>query len=260
MVAPWLMLRFAPRGADAGHAGGAWRGVLGRLYRRAQPPMLQVQGAGLGLPAVIVGVATWRSLAFYTRDVTVKLLPFDNKSELQVVSTCRRALTWRRPSGPVRCRRHRRRSCPSRSPCRPMPAPPRRSTSTAWCATPTCAGRRSWAMCRSTCAQDERSRSSHDVALDLRQRLKALSLPEGSTRQGGGAAARPAGAGDAAGRDLRPGCATRRAVARQGEEAVRAACPTSSMSTTAMAVRARACACRSTRSIWSSSASSRRRL
>ena len=35
---------------------------------------------------MLVGVATLASLVlFYTKDVTVKLLPFDNKSELQVV-------------------------------------------------------------------------------------------------------------------------------------------------------------------------------
>ena len=34
----------------------------------------------------MVGVVTLASLVlFYTKDVTVKLLPFDNKSELQVV-------------------------------------------------------------------------------------------------------------------------------------------------------------------------------
>jgi hypothetical protein len=32
---------------------------------------------------------------FYFKAVTVKLLPFDNKSEVQVVPTCPRAPAWK---------------------------------------------------------------------------------------------------------------------------------------------------------------------
>ncbi len=66
----------------------------------------------------------------------------------------------------------------------------------------------------------DRARSSHAIALDLRNRLKALHLPQGTTAAGGGSAARPAGAGDAAGGDLRPGRQDAAGGGAGGEEAV----------------------------------------
>ena len=88
IVTPWLMLKIAgkapvhaPVQADDGHAGG---GALGRLYAAAARPILASK-ARSWLFLVVVGIATLGSLAlFYTLDVTVKLLPFDNKSELSV--------------------------------------------------------------------------------------------------------------------------------------------------------------------------------
>lgn len=86
-VAPWLMLKLAPgeqgRGGAPGHGQG--EGRLGALYRRVATPLLRTRARAWGF-LLAVGVATLAvCIAFYTRDVTVKLLPFDNKSELQVV-------------------------------------------------------------------------------------------------------------------------------------------------------------------------------
>jgi hypothetical protein len=54
--------------------------------------------------------------------------------------------------------------------------------------------------------KDDRSRTSHEIALDMRQRSGAR-LPARHVDQGGrSAAAGPAGDGDPAGRNLRPGC------------------------------------------------------
>ncbi len=86
MVTPWLMLRFGgdgdAHGADGHDHGGGW---LARAYIGAARPILATRGRAwlfLGL----VGVATLLSMMlFATKAVTVKLLPFDNKSELQVV-------------------------------------------------------------------------------------------------------------------------------------------------------------------------------
>ncbi len=84
-VTPWLMLRIAGRAPaqhDAGHAGG---GALGRAYAAVARPLLASK-ARSWLFLALVGALTLGSLSlFYTRHVTVKLLPFDNKSELQVV-------------------------------------------------------------------------------------------------------------------------------------------------------------------------------
>ncbi len=88
MVTPWLMLRIAGgaklHSADAGHGGEHHGGRLGAIYQAVARPILATRAASWTF-LVLVGVATLGSLAlFYTKDVTVKLLPFDNKSELAV--------------------------------------------------------------------------------------------------------------------------------------------------------------------------------
>jgi multidrug efflux pump subunit AcrB len=105
VVAPWLMLKLAPPGrfpgdraeeaewldvttpAIARDALGAVHseGRLGRLYRAIAAPILKTRlRSGIFLAAV--GCLTILACAlFYTETVTVKLLPFDNKSELEVL-------------------------------------------------------------------------------------------------------------------------------------------------------------------------------
>jgi multidrug efflux pump subunit AcrB len=90
ILTPWLMLKIAGRalssGAHAEHGGGhADVGALGRLYLRVAKPILASKARAWTFLGA-VGVATIGSLALFgTKDVTVKLLPFDNKPELQVV-------------------------------------------------------------------------------------------------------------------------------------------------------------------------------
>ncbi len=93
IVTPWMLCQVACRGADlpapgtqpAHDNGHAASGALARFYRWVARPLLVgrwrswVFLAAVGL-ATVVAV-----LPFVTRDVTVKLLPFDNKSEIQVV-------------------------------------------------------------------------------------------------------------------------------------------------------------------------------
>jgi multidrug efflux pump subunit AcrB len=84
VLAPWLMMRFARKTLEAGaHVHG--EGKLGALYRRVATPVIRTrQNARRFL--IVVGVATVLACAlFATKTVRVKLLPFDNKSELQVV-------------------------------------------------------------------------------------------------------------------------------------------------------------------------------
>jgi multidrug efflux pump subunit AcrB len=80
------MLKIA--GRAPAHAHGAENhargGLLGRLYAATARPILQSKTRSW-LFLLGVGALTLGSLAlFYTQDVTVKLLPFDNKSELSV--------------------------------------------------------------------------------------------------------------------------------------------------------------------------------
>jgi multidrug efflux pump subunit AcrB len=92
IITPWLLLKLSGRGAGGGGEGGEGgghehdhEGRLGRLYRRVATPLLTGRRHSKWFLA-IVAVATLASLVlFYTRNVTVKLLPFDNKSELAVV-------------------------------------------------------------------------------------------------------------------------------------------------------------------------------
>ncbi len=86
-IAPWLMLKLAPRATatSSGHHGHDHVGALGRIYRVVARPII---GTRLGALAflVLVGLGTLAAaFLFATKSVTVKLLPFDNKSELQVV-------------------------------------------------------------------------------------------------------------------------------------------------------------------------------
>jgi multidrug efflux pump subunit AcrB len=99
VIAPWLMLRLhlqsgsphetahgaGVHNADVHSAGVHGEGVLGRLYRRFAAPVVRSRRSawrfliGVGVATVLV------CLLFVTKSVTVKLLPFDNKSEMSVV-------------------------------------------------------------------------------------------------------------------------------------------------------------------------------
>ncbi|TIU24610.1 MAG: efflux RND transporter permease subunit, partial [Mesorhizobium sp.] len=89
MLTPWLMMKLGRRqdAADGrtGHGDGHI-GALGRAYVAAARPILKSR-LRAWMFLLVVGVATLSSMALiYTRHVTVKLLPFDNKTELQVVA------------------------------------------------------------------------------------------------------------------------------------------------------------------------------
>ncbi len=90
IITPWLMVKVAGRAPMEAHGhddiyGGHPGGFLGRLYGRAARPLLASKTRSLVFLLVTV-VLSFGSLGLlYTQDVTVKLLPFDNKSELSVV-------------------------------------------------------------------------------------------------------------------------------------------------------------------------------
>ncbi|MEP9355450.1 efflux RND transporter permease subunit [Xanthobacter sp. KR7-65] len=93
ILTPWLMMKVSSRAASHGRQDGgqdgahadAHGGWLGRIYRRVASPILHSRTRSL-IFLLLVGVATLASLGLiYTRHVTVKLLPFDNKTELNVM-------------------------------------------------------------------------------------------------------------------------------------------------------------------------------
>jgi multidrug efflux pump subunit AcrB len=87
VIAPWLMLKLH-RGGDASqqHEAAHGEGWLGSLYRKVAAPVIRTRRSAWTF-LISVGVATLLVMGlFYTRSVTVKLLPFDNKSEIAVVA------------------------------------------------------------------------------------------------------------------------------------------------------------------------------
>ena len=88
VIAPWLMVRFARVAMSGKQAAPEHNeGPLGRLYRRVASRVIATRKNAWTF-LIAVGLATLVACAmFATKTVTVKLLPFDNKSELQVVLT-----------------------------------------------------------------------------------------------------------------------------------------------------------------------------
>ncbi len=85
VIAPWLMVRFARKTLAAGGHDHDGEGKLGALYRQVASRVIATRGSAWTF-LIGVGLATLLACAmFATKTVTVKLLPFDNKSELQVV-------------------------------------------------------------------------------------------------------------------------------------------------------------------------------
>ncbi len=94
MIAPWLAMRvLKPKGMALGDGEGEGE-IVGRplqqtmiykLYARTMQPLIDRPARGV-LALVAVALLTGAStLLFFTRTVEVKMLPFDNKSEFQVI-------------------------------------------------------------------------------------------------------------------------------------------------------------------------------
>ena len=88
---------------------------------------------------------------------------------------------------------------------RSTPARRARTTSTAWCATTSCAAGPNQADIQvNLLPQDERNAQSHDIAKRVRGAIVAHRAAVRRAHESGRSAARPAGAADAGGRSLRP--------------------------------------------------------
>ncbi len=188
-----------------------------------------------------VGVATLVACSmFYFKAVTVKLLPFDNKSEVQLV---RRHARGHQPGG------HRAR-CSNRPPRQRAPCPKSPSME-AYAGTSAPfnfnglvrhyflrdAARNGRSDGHAAAQGRPRRAPAMPIAVDLRERLKPTAAARGRIDQGGRNAARAAGARDAAGRNLWPGRGDPPRSRRAGREDLQDRSPTSSMSTTASASR-----------------------
>jgi len=91
-VAPWLMMKIAGKAPLHGHGASGEESELGHdesrlggFYRKVAAPIVSSKKNAWTF-LLVVGFATLASLSlFYFKAVPVKLLPFDNKSEIQVV-------------------------------------------------------------------------------------------------------------------------------------------------------------------------------
>jgi multidrug efflux pump subunit AcrB len=89
IITPWLMVKIAGRADMAGHGhegtNGGHKGGLERAYARIARPLLATKARSLGFLLITAALSFGALAVLYTKDVTVKLLPFDNKSELSVM-------------------------------------------------------------------------------------------------------------------------------------------------------------------------------
>ncbi|MEZ5849252.1 MAG: efflux RND transporter permease subunit [Hyphomicrobiaceae bacterium] len=185
IVTPWLMVRIAGRagsahGAHDGHDGHDG-GRLGAVYRRWAMPILKSKGSARGFLFLVAGATLLSLVLLPLKLVTVKLLPFDNKSELQVVLDLPRGTSLEETDRVLAAAMQR------------LVALPEVASIQAYAGT--AAPFNFNGLVRHYYLRDEphmgdlqinlsgkgeRKRSSHDIALDARARLKDMVLPEGS--------------------------------------------------------------------------------
>ncbi len=182
ILTPWLMLRFSGKAA-AGHGEheAADGGRLGRLYRAVARPILASRTRAT-LFLILVGAATFASMGLiYTQHVTVKLLPFDNKSELQVVVDLPKGSSVEATNRVLQTIVDR------------LEAVPEIMSFETYAGTASPfnfnglvrhfylrSGPQQGDVALMLTPKGDRARSSHAVALDIRDRLKGLGLPQGS--------------------------------------------------------------------------------
>ena len=86
VATPWMMLRLRGLRVSLGLlTAGEGGGPLGRLYRLVAPPLLATRGRALAVLVVTVAATGASLLLVVFTLVPVKLLPFDDKREMQVV-------------------------------------------------------------------------------------------------------------------------------------------------------------------------------
>jgi multidrug efflux pump subunit AcrB len=180
VIAPWLMLRLHPQGSPLHeHEAPHGEGVLGRLYRRLATPIVRSRRNAWRF-LIAVGVTTAAvCLLFVTKSVTVKLLPFDNKSEMSVVVDLARGATLEDTERTLFAIAAAVRQLPEI-----------RATEI-YAGTPAPFNFNGLVrhyyvreapelgeLHLNLAPRNERERTSHEIALDLRARLKPLALPE----------------------------------------------------------------------------------
>lgn len=187
IITPWLMVKIAGRADMHEHAqddeyGGHHGGWLEKAYTAVAKPVLKTKGRSLGFLLVTAALSFGSLVLLYTRDVTVKLLPFDNKSELSVVIDL--------PEGSSIEATDR----VARDVADVVMGLPEVTSVQTYAGTPAPfnfnglvrhyylrAEPQLGEVAINLTGKADRDRASHDIALDLRERLKAVKVPEGTS-------------------------------------------------------------------------------
>ncbi|HEX2652690.1 MAG TPA: efflux RND transporter permease subunit [Xanthobacteraceae bacterium] len=157
-------------------------GLLGNLYRRVATPIIQTRRTALTF-LIAVGTATLLVMVlFYTKSVTVKLLPFDNKSEIAVVLDLPEGATLEDTERVLMAASGIARQLPEVISVQAYAGTPAPFNFNGLV--------RHYYLRESPelgelqvnlIPRNDRARASHLIALELRERLKALKLPEGTS-------------------------------------------------------------------------------
>ena len=183
IIAPWLMVRFARKALDGGgHHESADGGKLGAIYARVAERVIATRRSAK-LFLIGVGVATLLAMSmFYFKAVTVKLLPFDNKSEVQLVVDLPEGTSLEETGRVLEQAAAVARKVPEVVSMEAYAGTAAPFNFNGLVRHYFLRDRPEMGDLMVTLApKDERDRSSHAVALDLRERLAAIPLPAGGS-------------------------------------------------------------------------------
>ncbi len=217
VVAPWLMLKLAPKqGAIAASHDAHDEGRLGRLYRRIAAPIVASRRASW-IFLLGVGIATLLSMVlFYTKSVTVKLLPFDNKSEIAVMVDLPEGASLEDTERTLFAAADIARGLPEITTVQSYAGTPAPFNFNGLVRHYYLRERPELGELQVNLKErGDRSRASHAIALDLRERLKALNVPQGSSIKVVEVPPGPPVLATLLAEIYGPDAATRRAVARE---------------------------------------------
>ncbi|MBL6928066.1 MAG: efflux RND transporter permease subunit [Rhodospirillales bacterium] len=181
VITPWLLMKVRKKASES-PSDDHDEGAMGRFYRKIATPVLKGRARSIVF-LILTAVATAGvCVAFLTRDVTVKLLPFDNKSELQVVVDL--------PEGSSLEATQRVLFGAARR----IADLPELTSLQAYAGTSMPfnfnglvrhyylrAGAEQGDIQINLSPKKMRERASHDIALDVRERLRGLSVPQGTS-------------------------------------------------------------------------------
>jgi len=181
VIAPWALLKISGKPRRRHQRGEHGEGWLSALYRRLAAPIVRSRGHAKRFLAYVAGATVLVCMLFVTENVTVKLLPFDNKSELEVLLDLPTGATPEDTAQALSAAARIARQIPEVQSIQiyaGTPAPfnfnglvrhyylrqqPEQGE-----------------LQVNLSDKSERARQSHDIALDLRNKLAALTLPKGS--------------------------------------------------------------------------------